>query len=333
MIFLIKLTNQESRNKASKSTGHGHSALWVYKTKYRNYIKNYLKNNKPKWEPYKNNNSKSSKFPWKLKINMKINLKDVISFLNIMVSELENQTIDIYKKKEPDFEIRKSLNSLKNLPKDDFIISEAYIEPSKFDSSRNYQFRVDFHKKYVWKSIVPYLGRIIIQHDSNTDEWTYSPKIILKDIKTNPFLNQDNVKSASSNRPYQSKYRKELLKLWNNKCALTGIKLPYIIEACHLKSDSFIKKNQDENNMQRQDPYNGIIMLNLFHKLFDLGYFTFDPSGEIKFSEYFKSTHNQSFLKIQKMIIHKKIKIQKKSLPYISHHNKIIFLGNEYLNN
>ena len=81
-------------------------------------------------------------------------------------------------------------------------------------------------------------------------------------------------------RTAQGKYRKDALRLWDNRCAVTGVAEPKVLIASH------IKPWRESNNEDRVNPKNSLILSPTYDKLFDLGFITFNPdSGKILLSE------------------------------------------------
>ena len=72
----------------------------------------------------------------------------------------------------------------------------------------------------------------------------------------------------------QGKFRKALIDQWQG-CAVTGFSDTRFLVASH------IKPWKASNHQERLDPYNGLLLLPNFDKVFDLGYITFKESGEI----------------------------------------------------
>lgn len=85
-------------------------------------------------------------------------------------------------------------------------------------------------------------------------------------------------------RSVQHQYRREALKLWDNRCAVLGIEEPKILIASH------IKPWRVSDNRERIDPKNSLILTPLYDKLFDLGMITFSTSnGAIRLSSQLNS--------------------------------------------
>lgn len=84
------------------------------------------------------------------------------------------------------------------------------------------------------------------------------------------------VKEALVNaRVGQGQFRSDLLRLWNRKCAVTGVGTLEVIRASHIKPWS------ESNDDERLDPENGIPLMANLDALFDEGLISFEDSGEM----------------------------------------------------
>ncbi len=78
----------------------------------------------------------------------------------------------------------------------------------------------------------------------------------------------------------QDFFRKTVLSSYNNKCCITGINNPSLIEACHI-----VGWSEDEAN--RTNPRNGLSLNRLFHKAYDENFIGISPDYEVFVSEKF----------------------------------------------
>lgn len=76
-------------------------------------------------------------------------------------------------------------------------------------------------------------------------------------------------------RTQQNKYRSNLMELWNYQCAVTGIDIPDLLIASHIKSFAVCEENEAYN------PANGLLLCSHLDNLFDKGYISFDNNGKI----------------------------------------------------
>lgn len=77
----------------------------------------------------------------------------------------------------------------------------------------------------------------------------------------------------------QGKFRENVIEYWKT-CALTGYPSSQFLIASH------IKPWRSSNNDERLDKYNGLLLLANLDKAFDLGYITFEESGNIRISKF-----------------------------------------------
>jgi hypothetical protein len=73
----------------------------------------------------------------------------------------------------------------------------------------------------------------------------------------------------------QGRFRKNLLELWEARCAVTGVDMPSILTAGH------IKPWRCATNAERLDPHNGLLLLPQYDRLFDKGFISFAEEGKI----------------------------------------------------
>lgn len=78
----------------------------------------------------------------------------------------------------------------------------------------------------------------------------------------------------------QGQYRKNLIRLWDGRCSVTGYADPRVLVASHIKPWYL------SNNIERLDAHNGLLLTPNLDKVFDKGLITFDPDsgGKIVFS-------------------------------------------------
>lgn len=77
----------------------------------------------------------------------------------------------------------------------------------------------------------------------------------------------------------QGKYRKDLLALWDNQCAVTGCAVLPVLRASHAKPW------RDSEDDERLNPNNGIPLVANLDALFDAGLIGFDENGDMHISK------------------------------------------------
>lgn len=77
----------------------------------------------------------------------------------------------------------------------------------------------------------------------------------------------------------QRLFRQALLRVYNNKCALTGLTFTPLLEACHIMPWAQCK------DAERLDVRNGILLNSNHHRLFDKGWITFDKDFRLVYAD------------------------------------------------
>ena len=79
-------------------------------------------------------------------------------------------------------------------------------------------------------------------------------------------------------RTFQSSFRDNLMQLQNKRCAVTGVAMPELLKASHIKPCHACAGNE------AVDPYNGLLLDANLDTLFDRGYITFTNNGTMQVS-------------------------------------------------
>jgi len=82
----------------------------------------------------------------------------------------------------------------------------------------------------------------------------------------------------------QGKFREDLDKIWDVRCALSSLSRRELLRASHIKPWSA------SNNVERLDPYNGLLLSVGYDVAFDNLLITFDQNGELVFAPDFSIT-------------------------------------------
>ncbi|ESZ70320.1 hypothetical protein X727_12455 [Mesorhizobium sp. L103C119B0] len=77
----------------------------------------------------------------------------------------------------------------------------------------------------------------------------------------------------------QGRWRRDLLRHWSGKCAVTGLEVEGLLRASH------IKPWRDSDNRERLDVFNGFMFAPAYDAVFDLGLITFENDGSIVLSD------------------------------------------------
>jgi hypothetical protein len=77
----------------------------------------------------------------------------------------------------------------------------------------------------------------------------------------------------------QGLFRSALLDYWQGKCCITGLDVPKLLRASHIRPWA-----QCETDEQRLDVFNGLLLAPHLDALFDAGWMTVDSAGVVKLS-------------------------------------------------
>lgn len=113
----------------------------------------------------------------------------------------------------------------------------------------------------------------------------------------------------------QREFRKRLLPLWNHQCVLCSIDLPELLRT------SYSKQWRDSTNVERLDPYNGLLFCHNHGVLYEKGLIGFDTQGGLQISSVIKEEDFIKYGLIPKM----KIAIYEENKAYIKWHRKHVF--------
>lgn len=122
--------------------------------------------------------------------------------------------------------------------------------------------------------------------------------------------------SIVKSRIGQGVFRGKLIEYWHG-CAVTQFPLTWMLIASH------IKPWHEANNIERLDPYNGLLLLPNYDKLFDLGYISFDQNGKIMYSRLLDK-HDREAIGLGDGL--HLVKLESKHLGYLKFHNENCFL-------
>ena len=137
----------------------------------------------------------------------------------------------------------------------------------------------------------------------------YTEKRNIINTKTHLKPNKTESKGLVTSRVGQGFYRQELIKKFDNKCAVTGINIEEILIASH------IVPWRHSNDEERLDVENGILLSPLYDSLFDRNLISFEDNGEIIISEKVQDKELISVLNFNA-----KIKISEGMKKYLNKH-------------
>lgn len=136
-------------------------------------------------------------------------------------------------------------------------------------------------------------------------------------IKENTALKETERTALIKSRVGQGNFRKDLVDYWQG-CALSDSNMINILVASH------IKPWRVSDNAERLDVFNGLLLLPNYDKLFDLGYISFMPNGEIVISSLLPK-EEYSCLNLDRSL--RLSHIDDKHQPYLSYHRDNCFMN------
>lgn len=113
----------------------------------------------------------------------------------------------------------------------------------------------------------------------------------------------------------QSGFRADLFDRYNSQCALTGITMPELLRASHIKPWS------RSSNEERLDPNNGILLSIHLDVLFDKGLLTFNQDGAVELSPRLDPTISE-FYNLRKL---KTLQLTPEVERYMVYHRADVF--------
>lgn len=137
-------------------------------------------------------------------------------------------------------------------------------------------------------------------------------------IRKDSTINKTQKELLISARIGQHKYRKDLIELWE-KCSVSKCKMTDILIASH------IKPWNESSNEEKLDPYNGLLLLPNYDKLFDKHLISFDDDGRIIISPQIKKEE----YKILGISANDKLfNVFEENKPYLKIHREIFYSKN-----
>lgn len=121
------------------------------------------------------------------------------------------------------------------------------------------------------------VGEYLISLSENNNDFIIEEKE-LEDIQSSNIIEKTTKKALVASRIGQGKFRQDLLTYWGNKCAVTGLHVPKLLKASHIKPWKY------SNNQERLDLNNGLLLSPNYDEAFDKGFISFKDNGSIVFS-------------------------------------------------
>ena len=83
----------------------------------------------------------------------------------------------------------------------------------------------------------------------------------------------------------QGRFRIGLMRAWEGRCAVTGVEMPALLRASHIKPWC------ETDNRERLDPDNGLLLVATLDAAFDAKLISFDDDGQMLFSVLLGNPH------------------------------------------
>lgn len=115
----------------------------------------------------------------------------------------------------------------------------------------------------------------------------------------------------------QGRFRRQMMKYWENKCAFTECDNPELLVACHAKPCAAC-----ENVEQRMSPYNGFLLRTDIAYLFNKGFITFLDCGLVVISKKLSDEDQKAFGLYGDMSIRK---LDEKHREFLHYHQKYVW--------
>lgn len=115
----------------------------------------------------------------------------------------------------------------------------------------------------------------------------------------------------------QGRFRRRMMKYWENKCAFTECDNPELLQACHAMPCAAC-----ENVEQRMSPYNGFLLRADVAYLFNKGLITFLDCGLVVISKKLSDEDQKAFGLYSDMSIRK---LDEKHYEFLHYHQKYVW--------
>ena len=138
----------------------------------------------------------------------------------------------------------------------------------------------------------------------------------IKAVENDNTIKMTEKDSIVKSRIGQGIFRKGLIEYWHG-CAISQCPLTWMLIASH------IKPWRDADNQERLDPYNGLLLLPNYDKLFDLGYISFNSKGKIMYSRLLDKFDRETIGLTNNLHL---VKLEEQHLKYFKYHNDNCFL-------
>lgn len=135
------------------------------------------------------------------------------------------------------------------------------------------------------------------------------------EIETAPVTEREALRKS---RVGQGRFREDLLRYWQRRCAVTGLPMPgRLLSAAHIKPWRF------SSNPERLDRFNGLLLLPQYHALFDEGWISFADDRTLLLS---RVVPEEDLPRLGIQFTDRLEKLDPRHLPYLEYHREHVFL-------
>lgn len=115
----------------------------------------------------------------------------------------------------------------------------------------------------------------------------------------------------------QGLFRRALLDYWQGKCCVTGLDMPELLRASHIRPWA-----QCETDEQRLDVFNGLLLAPHLDALFDTGLISVTDGGAVLVSKSLSVPQRQQLGLVQEMAINS---LRPQHLGYLGYHRMLVW--------
>lgn len=117
----------------------------------------------------------------------------------------------------------------------------------------------------------------------------------------------------------QGLFRGALLDYWHGKCCVTGLDVPELLRASHIKPWT-----DCETDNERLDVFNGLLLAPHLDAMFDRGWMTLMPDGTVSFSASLSAQARAALGVDRPLAVHQ---LRADHVPYLKFHSRCVFRG------
>ena len=176
--------------------------------------------------------------------------------------------------------------------------------------------------KEIWNEYYGNLEKLAFESETIIAEYKRKPIEITSRIETFDLPKEGKERATLiKTRVNQQFFRSTILASYENKCCITGLNIPELLIASHIKPWSKDKKN-------RMNLSNGVCLNPLHDKAFDTGLITITEDYKVLLSKELLKIENSSAKDFLLSFSNKKISLPYRYLPakkFLKYHNEVIF--------